>query len=186
MDFAQAFERFFGIEMTPIYIVSQIIGLFGMLGHVISYQTKTQRKIMLWQLAASLCFCLSFFLQKGYTGMALNMISAVRSVVYSNVQDKKWANSIFFPVALSAASIIAAALTWGGWASAAPLCGQIIFAFAHRAKKPRTVRLLSLPGSLAWMLYNILIVNLSGIATEAFISVSIITGICRYDLPRRK
>lgn len=185
MSFAQVFENFFGVEMTPIYIVSQIIGLLGMCGHVISYQSKKQKKIMLWQLAASICFIVSFLLQGGYTGMALNMISAVRSVVYSNVQDKKWANSILFPLVLSAASIAAAAITWNGWVSAVPLLGQIIFAFAHRAKNPKTVRMMSLPGSLCWMAYNILIVNFSGIATELFISSSIIVGICRYDIPRK-
>ncbi|MDD6276848.1 MAG: YgjV family protein [Clostridia bacterium] len=186
MSFAEMFESFFGVEMTPVYIVSQIIGMFGMLGHIISYQSKNQKKIMLWQLAASVCFILSFLLQGGYTGMALNIISAVRSIVYSNVQDKKWANSIFFPIALSAASVIAAAVTWNGWASAVPLAGQMIFAFSHRAKNPKTVRILSLPGSACWMLYNILIVNISGIATEVFISSSIIVGICRYDIPRKK
>ena len=185
MEFRQFFESFFGVEMTPMYIASQVVSLFSSLCFVASYQSKQQKKIMIWQLAAGLLSVLCFLLQHAYTGMLLSFVSVLRALLFMNVQDKKWASSIFIPIGLSVLCVIGAAFTWAGWESLFPLIAQVVLAFAHRFKNPRTVRLLSLPGDSCWLVYNILVGNVVGIFTEIFIVISIIVGLLRHDVRRK-
>ena len=177
------FEKFFGVSMTPVYIVSQIFGFAGLTLIVMSYQTRTQKNILRFQACSGAMFTVSFFLQSAYNGCFMNLIGIARSVIYSNCKDIKWANNIAFPIVFSIIFAAASYFSHEGALSLLPLGAMLITTWAHRSTSAAVVRLLSLPGSLAWMAYNALIGNISGLATEIFVSTSIIVGICRCDIP---
>lgn len=71
--------------------IAQIIGIFAMLFSVVSFQQKTQRRIVFMQLIASSLWSIHFYLLGALTGCFLNMIAAMRDVVFCK-RDQKWAS----------------------------------------------------------------------------------------------
>jgi hypothetical protein len=179
-------ENFLGVEFTLTYIISQIIGFVALGFIAYSYQKKTQGKILRLQFIAGMLFFVSMMVQGAYTGAVLNIIGAGRSFVYSRCSEKKWANNILFPIFFLIAFTISTIFTWERWYSLLPLAAMLITTIAYRSTNATFVRAISLPCSICWMIYGIIIGNVSGLSTEIFVSSSIIIGLIRYDLPKLK
>ena len=54
--------------MTPIEIIAQIVGIFGMLASVLSYQQKGKARILFFQLLGSALFVVNFFMLGAFSG----------------------------------------------------------------------------------------------------------------------
>ena len=180
------FENFLGVEFTTKYIISQIIGFIAMALVVYSYQEKKQSRILSWQFRSGILFAISYFFQGGYTGMMMNVIGAGRSFVYSRCENKQWANSIFFPIGFNIAFTVSTIFTWEGWYSMLPLAALVATTLAYRSTNATLVRVVAFPCSVCWLIYNAIIGNISGVATEILDLSSIIIGFCRHDIPKLK
>lgn len=180
------FENFLGVEFTIKYIISQAIGFVAMALVVYSFQRKTQSKILKMQCVSAILFAVSYLLQGGYTGMMLNIIGSARSFVFSKCEGKKWANSIAFPIIFIIAFITSTVFTWEGWYSVLPLMALVFTTFAYRSTNAMLVRCVSFPCSAFWLIYNAIIGNVSGVATEILDLSSIVIGFCRHDIPKIK
>lgn len=170
------------LKIDSVYgVIIQLIGFVGLVMAVIAYQMKTQKKIVTVQIIGCSFFALHFFLLNAYTGAILNLIAAIRSVVFSN-KDKKWAKSMWWVVFFSAASIVAVGFAWEGWLSLLPMAGMVLTTISWRIDKASLVRLISLPSSPLWIIYNAVNKSSAGVLTEIFVMTSIISAMIRLDL----
>ena len=84
-----------------IYIAGQIFGIAPVIFGFISFQAKSSRGIIFWQLATALGFSLHYLMIGALTGAALNFLAAIKGVCYY-YRDKAGSKSLFFPIFFSA------------------------------------------------------------------------------------
>ena len=167
--------------------LAEIIGIFGFTATIISFQCKSRKKILLLQLVSTSCWLAHFLLLGAFAGAALNLVGALRCIVFAGRGEDSRAGKIadwigWIPVFL-VMSAAATALTWTGWTCILPFLGMILTTFALRAKSAALVRLITLPKDPLWLAYNAMSGSVSGVITEVCIICSIIVGMIRHDIP---
>lgn len=166
-------------------LIAQILGFFGLVCCMTAYQMKTQKKIVTVQIISCTFFTVHFLMLGAYTGALMNFIAAVRSVVFAN-KDKKWAKSNWWIFAFSLICIVAVGITWEGAESLLPMAGMVLTTISWGIEKASLVRLISLPSSPLWIIYNFMSKSMAGVLTEVLVMISIITAMIRLDLPKKK
>jgi len=172
-------------------LTAELIGLVGFTVAILSFQNKKRQGILLLQLISCTCWSLHFAFLGEWSGSLLNLIMALRSLVFAprgNPDSRfaklaDWVGWVPVFIGLCAAAVI---FSWSGWICLLPLCGTTLTTFAMRAKSPRTVRLLTLPNNPMWLTYNAVTGSIFGCITEACLIVSILIGFLRHDLPARR
>lgn len=164
--------------------IGQIVGFAAMAIIVASYQQKSHKNILTFQMVSGLLFTVHYLLLGAYTGAIMNLLGAFRSLVYSN-RSKKWASSKIWPVIFSIAFFISGILTWDNIFSLFPLIAMLMSSVVLWIEKPKVNRIFSLPTSTCWLIYNIKTLSYPGIITEIFVLSSIIIGILRLDIKKK-
>lgn len=182
----ELFDKLFSQELTAGYIVTQIIGFVGMAVLAYSYQRKTQRSILLFQMAAGVVFAVHYYLLGAYTGVAMNIVASLRSLTYSNRGKNKLLSSMAVPVFFCIVSIVMAALTWTGPLSVLPAFAMASTSFVLWSTNTQRLRILSVPSSACWMIFNGYSGSYAGIITEAFNLCSIAVALVRYGKGKHK
>ncbi|MBR2877658.1 MAG: YgjV family protein, partial [Clostridia bacterium] len=71
-----------------INIIGQLIGYASILMNVLSYQQSDYKRIMTFQVLASVCSLLHYGLIFAWTGLVLNVIGLLRSIAFRNRSEK--------------------------------------------------------------------------------------------------
>lgn len=168
--------------------VVQLIGFGAALCEFLSYQQKTQKRIMLVQSSANGLWILHMFLLGAPAASIQNIIGFVRALVYSRRSESKWARSRWWYAVFIVASGIATVFTWRseGWYAIFPFLAMLFSTISYSFTDAFRVRSMSLLVVPCWETYNIIHGSIAGIFTEIFNFISLILGIARIDLPRLK
>lgn len=173
------------LKIDSLYgLAAQIIGFLGLVCCMTAYQMKTQKKIVTVQIVSCTFFTVHFLMLGAYTGALMNFIAAIRSVVFAN-KDKKWGKSNWWIAFFSLVCIIAVIFSWEGVISLLPMAGMVLTTISWGIEKANLVRLISLPSSPLWIIYNLLSGSMAGVLTEMLVIISIVTAMVRLDLPER-
>lgn len=164
--------------------IGQIIGFIAMAIIVASYQQKSHKKILVFQMVSGTLFTIHYLLLGAYTGAVMNLLGAFRCLVYSN-RSKKWASSVLWPIGFCIAFTVSGIMTWADMYSVLPLIAMLLSSVVLFIEKPKINRILSIPSSACWLFYNIKTVSYPGIITEIFVLTSIIIGIIRLDIKKK-
>ena len=161
---------------------AQLIGLAALVLVFLSFQQKTHKKIMLFQVFSTLIFTLHFYLLASYTGAVLNLISAARSITYTNQKLRK---NNFVTALFCVVFALSTFFTYEGPISFLAFAGCITLTLVLRCDSPAIVRRFSGLSSVFWIIYNVLSSSAAGIITEVTVLISIIIGIIRLDIKKR-
>lgn len=175
-------------------IFAQILGIFGLILTVISFQTKQQKVLIGIQFYSCMIFTVHFWLLGAAMGCILNAICILRAFVFSR-KDRIWAQWKGWPVVFIAAYCAAYALNFlilGTEPTAfkliielLPTLGIVVGTVGFAMKKAFHVRIACLICSPMWLVYNIINGSVGGTLTEIISLISIVTGILRLDLKRK-
>ena len=99
---------------------------------------------------------------------------------------KKWASKIFWLYNFIVLFWVTGFLSWEGYISLLPTVGMTIISFALWNKNEKKVRKLSLFARPFWFTYVLISKSYAGIITEILLLISIIIGIIRYDIIKKK
>ena len=176
-------------------IAAQIFGIVGMTCNILVFQQKTHKKVLLWQFFAAVSFFLNYFLLGAVVGGMLNLVGALRSVVFF-FKEKTKANSIGWLVFFILAFASSYPLTFLAFGTepttdkliieALPVIAMIIATISLRLGSAKAVRFLGLFSSPMWLIYNCFSGSFGAIASEILNLISIIVGIIRLDIKKRK
>jgi hypothetical protein len=160
----------------------QIVGIFALLVAIYSFQQRERKGILFFQTISCILFTTHFLLLGAYTGAAFNLIGLGRCLVFYHRGQKKWASSpiwlaVFFVLIMG--TVVA---TWDGVVTLFPTAAMFFTTVSLWVSKARFVRLLSLPSSPLWLIYNLINRSYAGILTESFMMVSILIAIVRFDI----
>jgi len=175
-----------GLGAWGIFV--QLIGFGGAACEFISYQQKTQKRIMLCQALANALWMIHMWLIGGIAASVQNMISISRGIIYSYRADKKWAQSNLWHVVFIAISAICTVFTWQqeGWSAIFPFLAMLFSTLSCGFLNPFHVRLMNFLVVPNWMTYNIIHMSFAGIITEICNFTSLVIGIVRIDIPKMR
>lgn len=171
--------------LRVVYDVTvQGIGLLSLLCSLASFQMKKRGGIMRLQMSASLLFSLQLLLLGAITGACLDLISFIRTLIFSYRDKRKWASSPVWPILFVAAMTVTGILTYNVPYSFLAILGSVLSTVALWMRDGRKIRLISLAVGPCWFIYNILAGSYTGAINEVIAVISIIVGIVRHDIKR--
>ncbi|MBR3803671.1 MAG: YgjV family protein [Clostridia bacterium] len=166
-------------------IIGQIVGFVAMAIIVFSYQQKSHKNILVFQMVSGLLFTLHFFLIGAYTGCVSNLIGAFRSMIYANRDKNKFTGFKLWPVIFSIIFTVSGIMTWDNVFSVFPIVAMVASSVVLWIDSPKINRAFSMPTSACWLIYNIPTRSFAGIATEIFVLSSIVVGMIRLDRKKK-
>lgn len=176
--------------MKPIEIIAQCFGIVAMLFNILSYQSKSQKSVITMQLFGASLFALNFLLLGATVGGLLNILGAVRAIVFLFKEKLKtdrlpWLivfvllyitvyilNFTLFGKEVTLFNLIIEIL---------PVIGMTALNIGYRLEKAADVRRLGMISSPAWLIYNITAGSWGAIICETLTLISIFIGILRHD-----
>ncbi len=168
--------------MTVWEIVIQLIGYIGLTFAVIAFQCKSHKKVMLFRTLNELIFAVQYFCMGSYTGVIMNVVGSVRNMSFAKCVEKEKSTRVL-QIIFSIVFFVLGILTSNGLISIMVILAKIITTIAYSMKDTRYVRLLTLPTSICWLVYNIACGSTAGIMCEALTICSIVTAMIRLDIP---
>ena len=168
-----------------LYYIGQGFGLIAIALGFISFQMKTQRKLILAQLATAVVFCIHYALIGALTGMAMNVVGAIRCVAYY-YRNQKGSKSPVIPIIFTVCMATAGILTWTDWYSVFMLLGLVINTVFMASSAPQRVRASILVSSPLVIVYNVFTTSYGGIVYESVAIISSAIGIVRYIKEKNK
>ncbi|MCH5314678.1 MAG: YgjV family protein [Eubacterium sp.] len=161
-------------------IITQIIGFVGFFLAVATFQSNKHKNITLIKCASDAMFVIQFILLGAYTGAIMNGIGCVRNIVYAQLVEKK-KSVVTAVVIFSLIILLGGVVTWSGPISLLAIVGKLLSTLSYAFKKPKTVRLMTIPVCLVWGVYDAISGSPAGVLTEVFTLASIATAYFRFD-----
>ena len=165
-------------------IIIQSIGGIGLLCAVIAFQCKKHKNVMLFRTLNEIFFAIQYFCLASYTGVAMNLIGSARNIIFA-IRVKKEKSTLIWQILFSFMFIVIGILTTNGIVSVMVILAKVVTTIAYSLKNTKYIRLLTLPTSICWLVYNIVCNSFAGILCEAFTIFSIITAIIRIDIIKK-
>ncbi len=176
--------------MTPVEIIAQAVGIVAMLFNIISYQGKKQSTVIALQLVGGTLFAINFLMLGAYVGGLLNIIAALRAVIFL-FKDKLRADRLPWFIGFIAVYISVYVLNFTLFKKEAsafnliiellPVIGMTALNVGFRLKAASDVRKCGLVSSPAWLIYNIVAGSWGAVICESVTLISIFVGMFRHD-----
>lgn len=178
-----------------MYILVQILGVLAMIFPIMSFQQKTQKKILFFQIIGNVLFFFHYYLLNAMVGAFLNVIAMLRACVFSQRGTRKWADSVIWIYIFILLGMVSYALTFTVFnmertafnliVETLPVVGISIQTVGFRMKDPFKVRCMYLVSAPFWIVYASIRVAIGGILVDSINIISIIIGIVRIDIKSR-
>lgn len=171
-------------------VIAQAIGLVAMAFNILSYQQKTRNRAIAFQLCGGALFAVNFFLLDAIVGSILNVIAAIRAIIFLN-KEKLKADHPAWLAGFVATYILSYVLTFtvfGKEPTAAnliveflPVVGMTATTISFRLSDAKAIRKYGLISSPSWLVYNIANFSIGAICCEVLSLCSILIGMFRLD-----
>lgn len=137
-----------------MFILSQIIGLLAIICWVMSIQQKNKEKILMNQMFANTLYTIQYVLLGAYSASAMNITSAIRSLVFYN-DEKKHKQSKLTGSILIAAIIIIGIITYSSPISTIPILITIAYTYSVWQSNLKITRIIFIIAAIIWIYYNL-------------------------------
>ena len=177
--------------MEPHIAVAQIIGYIGVAGSLLLYAGKTRGRILLYKFVLDALWFVNLLLVGGYTGAILNFICMGREIVFYNRSRKAWASHRVWLYVFLALTLLSPAFEWiklGAftWPPVLPAIGSLIAVVSFYTERTTAMRILGFAAQVFWLIYGIILDNKSSIICGVLTLLSVVIGMVREWLSKRK
>lgn len=163
-----------------IFLIGQIFGIIAVILGFITYQVRTQKALLTTHIFTALVFVIHYLLIGAMSGMALNIVSLIRNLVYSR-RDLKIFSGKAWPVIFAVIMGIMGLLSWQGWYSIFVVLGLVINSLCMSFKDPQNIRKSILVTSPLVLTYDAFALSIGGMIYESVAIISAVIGIVRYS-----
>ena len=175
-------------------IIGQAVGILAMAFNIFSYQQKKQTNLLVCQLMGASLFAVNFFLLGAWVGALLNIVAAVRTVLFLFKEKLKTTHPIWL-IGFSLLFVAFYVLSFTVFGTAPtvpnfllevlPVVGSVALSLGYMLDDTTWVRRMGLISSPAWLIYNIYHLSVGAIVCEVLSLISIFLGILRHDKKKR-
>ena len=153
-------------------ILIQAIGFIGIALNIIAVQFNKHWQILLFKTFGSAMFVVQYILLKAYTGAAMDGIGILRNIIFI-FTVKKGKPTLIWILLFAALTVALGALTFEGYISLLAITAKLLSCVSYGINNARAIRMINLPSSGCWLVYNGLHFSLAGILNEIFVLTSI-------------
>lgn len=180
------------MEITLIYIISQVITVayFAILN--LSYLLKDRTKILTANFVAHIGQTVAMALLNGYTGAAMSVIMMLRDLTLLIQEKRKEKGKEVSKKADLAILIITVVLmiiltifTYNGPLSLLSVIATLVTTFSLWQKNVKMYKVLGMIAGVLWLAYNIFIMSIMGIILESTLIISSLIGYIK-DVKKEK
>ena len=154
-----------------VQLCGQILGIVAVVLGFASYQMKTPRGIISFQMITALVFSAHYLLIGAGTAAVLNFLASVKCLVYY-FRDKRGGRGLWEPVIFSAVVVVSTILTWEAWYSALIMVGLVADTIGLALNDPQKTRGVLFVKSPLCLVYNAFVCSLGGIVYECAVLIS--------------
>ena len=165
-------------------IIGQILSIVAVVLGFISFQMKTPRGILIFQLFTALVFSVHYLLIGAMSAAGLNFIAAIKCLCFY-FRDKNETKGVAVPIIFTLLVIVTSILTWDGWYSTFIMAGLTILTISY-AFSAQTIRKMNLIKSPLCLVYNICVLSVGGIIYETATFISTIIALIKDKKERKK
>ena len=155
-------------------IAALIFGLGAMLSLFLIYQQKTRKRMIVAKLSADICWVAHYLCLGGIAGMIPNVIGIFRELVFVNRKDKKWASIVLWPILFIFINWAWGITTFHSAFNVLPIAASTVVTISLWIDHPRLTKMISVPVSFAFMVYDIYVGSYIGIINEIVSMMSIV------------
>ena len=166
-----------------MYILGQVLGVVAVILGFVSFQMKTPKGILIFQMIVAAVFALHYLLIGAFTAVALNALAAVQNLCYY-FRNKKGSKSLVIPIVFVSLVIIASAITFTDWRSAIIMAGVAAGSVSLAMSDPQKIRAAMFVKSPICLIYNALVLSIGGVVYECAVLVSSAIGFFRNRTPK--
>lgn len=159
-------------------IIGQLLGIAAVILGFVSFQMKTPKGILFFQILASLVFSVHYLLIGALTAMALNLLAVIKCVVYF-LRNKAGKNGFIAPAIFTVLTIFTSILTWDGWHSAFIMTGLVVNTISLALPNANKTRLCMFIKSPLCLVYNVIASSGGGVIYECAVIISSLIGVIR-------
>lgn len=154
-------------------LLAQLFGIGAMISLFCIYQQKNRKRLILCKLSADVCWSVHYFCLGAYGGIVPNFVGIFRELTFMKRGKKKWASLPIVPV-------LFILINWGiGFATfqnpinILPIAASTFVTISLWLRSPRLTKLISIPVSLTFLIYDIFVGSYIGVFNESIAIVSI-------------
>lgn len=155
-------------------MITNILGIGAMVSLFLIYQQKNRKNILLCKLSADIFWILHYFTLGAVAGMIPNFVGIFRELVFVNRKSKKWANTPLWVALFIAVNFTLGILSYDEWYDIVPIIASAFVTVSLWIDNPRLMKLISIPVSIAFFVYDVFVLSYVGMLNESIAIVSII------------
>ena len=163
--------------------ITQLIGFFGLGMSVGAFQFKKHGQIIFCKIISALCFSLHYALLGAWSGAVLELISAVRDVLFRR-QVKRNVSTLPTIIGFGIFVIVTGVIAYDGWLSLLPVACKLLTTVSYGMKNEKWLRRITMPSSFLWIVYNFSVHSISGMVTDCLNLVSILIAMYKFDFKK--
>lgn len=167
-------------------LLPQLLGLVGMVFLFCSYQQTKRERLIACKLGSDVMWVLHYLCLGAYGGAIPNFVGIFRELVFMQQKKYKWARCPVWPALFILINLTLALLTWKSALTLLPITASAFVTVALWAKKPRVTRMIGVPVSICFLIYDIFVGSWIGVVNESIAIISIATSFFRNDLKQLK
>ena len=167
------------LKENPREIAANMVSILAVICMFISYQVKSQRRLLVVQGIATLCSAIGFGILGAWTGMTMNIIGIFRNYIYCN-REKKLFSHKAVPYIVAAVMVMFGIISWTDWYSILSIAGIAINAVCLASPSPQFIRKSCLVTGPMACIYSFLEQNYVEAVKEMICMFSAGIGIYRY------
>ena len=169
----------------PFQIMSWVFGFGAMLSLFLIYQQKERKKLLYCKLSADLCWVAHYLCLWAPGGAIPNFVGIFRELVFVNREDKKWANSPLWPILFILINLSLGIATMDEPINLLPITASVFVTLSLWLKKPVLTKIISIPVSVCFLIYDIFVGSYIGIVNESIAICSIIISFIKENKTRK-
>lgn len=137
------------------------------------YQQKERRKLIKSKLFADICWVIHYIMLGAYGGAIPNFVGIFRELIFINREKTKWANRMIWPIVFIVLNWLLGIRTFSSPINILPIAASTFVTISLWNRKPNITKLISIPVSMTFMIYDFFVGSWAGIANESLALISI-------------
>lgn len=160
-------------------LIAQIFGIGAMIFLFSIYQQSSRKKLIISKLCADICWVAHYLCLGAYGGMIPNFVGIFRELIFVKRESKKWADLPFWPLLFILINWMIGFTTFKSQINILPIAASTFVTISLWLRKPKLTKLISIPISLTFLIYDIFVGSYVGVINESIAIISIIISFIR-------
>ena len=159
--------------------IAQVFGIGAMISLFSIYQQTNRKSLIIRKLCADICWVFHYLFLGAFGGLIPNFVGIFRELVFVNRSSKKWANCRAWPILFILINWTIGYFTFKTPINIMPIAASTFVTISLWLKNPKLTKLISVPVSATFLIYDIFVGSYVGIVNESIAIISIFISFIR-------